>query len=106
MYRNLELLSAFQPLEKLADFGLDALVVITDVLTPLTPASFLNIELDRSSGTCLLRWEGKGRVFQLERAEEVAGPYRPVSPIMTDPFFEDAGVFKRQPRAFYRLGQW
>jgi hypothetical protein len=31
VYRNLELLGAFQPLEDLADFGLDALWIVTDL---------------------------------------------------------------------------
>lgn len=37
VFRNLELLNAFAPVEDLADFGLDALFIVTDAATPAAP---------------------------------------------------------------------
>jgi hypothetical protein len=107
VYRNTELLAAFQASASGTDFGLGALFVVTDAaavgpapdlgmpqLTNLPPAS---VTVQRSGGS---------RTFQLERATNAAGPYFPVSPITTDTLFLDAGALTNQPQAFYRLHQW
>jgi hypothetical protein len=106
VYRNLELVSPFAPTEKLADFGLDALFVVTDVTPPPPSASCTRISPQPSNGNLLLDWDAPGRVWQLEKAADVLGPYLPFGPITTDPQITDAGSVTNQPRAFYRLRQW
>ena len=59
-----------------------------------------------STGNVAIQWKGPGRVFQLERAANVAGPYLQLSPIIPDLYFNDAGALKNQARSFYRLRQW
>jgi hypothetical protein len=107
VYRNLDLLGAFAPLEDLADFGLDALFVITDVTpAPATPLSLLNLDLQWPAGDVILRCEGKGRVYQLERADKVEGHYESVGPIKTESVFTDSGALTNKPTGFYRVQQW
>jgi hypothetical protein len=106
VYRNLDLLAAFQPLEELADFGLDALFIVTDTLPPTPAPRFLEIKAHRPSGEVTLRWEGSGRLFQLEGAAKVTGPYLPLTPITTETSFEDAGALAHHLQYFYRLRQW
>lgn len=105
VFQNLELLSLFAPIEDVADFGLDALFVVTDAV-PAGPAPTLAFTVDRASGHLRLRGANRGRVFHLEKAAEVQGPYVPVTPILPDSAFELLEKFSEQPRAFYRLRQW
>ena len=109
IYRNLDLLAVFSPLEDLADFGLDALYVVTDS-TPLPPSrpalQFTAFTPAQPAGTLSLEWQGAGRVFQLEKANTVLGPYQPLSPIIPDLSFDDAGALNSQPQGYYRVRQW
>ncbi len=107
VYRNSELLASFQPAESVADLGLDALFIVTDVI-PATPAVKLGLPqlTNQPPASLTLLRSGGSRAFQLERATNVAGPYVPVSPIATDTLFLDAGVLTNQPQSFYRLQQW
>jgi hypothetical protein len=107
VYRNSELLAAFQPAGSMADFGLDALFVVTDV-TPVGPAAKLGLPQLTNQPPASLSFlrSGGSRAFQLERALDAAGPYVPVGPITTDAVFLDAGVLMNQTQAFYRLHQW
>ena len=102
VFGNLELVSAFAPLEHAADFGFDALFVVTDFTPPAPAPRLLGIDLDGDTGKLTVQWEGKGRVFQLERATNVTGPYLPFSPIIPDFSFNDT----IQSQFFYRLRQW
>jgi hypothetical protein len=106
VFRNLELLGAFAPIEDLADFGLDALFIVTDALPPAAPPLVTKILLQPSSGNVRLEWDGQGRVFQLERAASVPGSFLPASPIQPDLSFDDLGALKNQSNAFYRVRQW
>jgi len=106
VYRNLEVVSPFAPAEKLADFGLDALFVITDVTPPPPVARCTQLSSKPSNGDLMLQWEAPGRVHQLEKAADVLGPYLPCGPITTDAQLTDPAVLTQQPRAFYRLRQW
>jgi len=106
VYRNLELLAAFAPLEDLADFGLDALFVVTDATPPSLAPTISAITIDRGTGNLSVQWNGPGRVFQMERADEVVRPYSPAGPIVPDLTFMDAGVVTNHARSFYRLQQW
>jgi len=101
VFGNLELVSAFAPLEDASDFGLDALFIVTD-FTPPAPAPRL-LGTDVHPGTAV-SWEGQGRVFQLERAANPTGPYVPLSPIVSDSTFTDSAP--GQLPCFYRLRQW
>jgi hypothetical protein len=71
VYRNLELLGTFAPLEDLADFGLDALFVVSDATPPALPPTISAITIERGAGSVSVQWDGPGRVFQLERGDEV-----------------------------------
>ncbi|MBI3852660.1 MAG: hypothetical protein HY298_20575 [Verrucomicrobia bacterium] len=104
VFGNLELISAFGPLEDAADFGLDALFVVTDVTPPAPAPRLLGIDQDPQTGNLTVQWEGKGRVFQLERAANVNGAYLPCSPIIPDSNFHDTAA--NQPQLFYRLREW
>jgi hypothetical protein len=106
VFRNLELLSAFAPIEDLADFGLDALFVITDVTPAATPPRFTRIAANQQTGDVLLEWMGQGRAFQLERSQMVTGPYGPISPIQLELLFNDKGALQAPATSFYRLRQW
>lgn len=102
--RNLELVGPFQPLEDLADFGLDALFIITDATPPAPAPSFTHIRRRRATGAVELEWEGKGRVWQVLRSTNVTSPWTPVSPILPDLMFDDTTA--TASRSFYRLRQW
>jgi hypothetical protein len=106
VFRNLELVAAFQPLEDLADFGLDALFVVSDVMPPGPAPRLVDIALDQKTGDVTIRWDGSGRAFQLERADDVQGPYVAVSPIL--PGFEatEKAALRLRPNTFYRVRQW
>ena len=110
VYSNTNLLSALQPAENAADFGLDALFIVTDV-TPPTPA-YSQTMLDQPqltnqpAGSLALRWNRGGRVFQLEKAITAAGPYSPLGPLTTDATFIDDQTVSDQTQGFYRLRQW
>jgi hypothetical protein len=104
VFRNLELLNAFAPVEDPMDFGLDALYIVTDATPPaLDP---LTINAGRSAGSARLTWQGSGRVFQIERADAVTGPFQPLSPILPDLFFDDLGSLTNGAQSYYRLRKW
>ena len=107
VYSNVELLSVFQPFNSTAGLGLDASFVITDV-TPPSPPPKLNLpqSTNQPPASLSLHWSASGRVFQLERAINAAGPYLPLNPITTDTVFIDSGARTNQSQAFYRLRQW
>jgi len=106
VFHNLELLNAFAPIEDLADFGLDALFVVTDA-TPSSPAPRLvSVQPSASTGSVQLAWEGQGRVFQVESADVVSGPFLPISPILPELSFADLWTLTNRSQAYYRLRQW
>jgi hypothetical protein len=107
VYSNAELLSAFSPLESPANLGLDALYIITDV-SPTTRVTSLGVPLWTNSpaGDVLLQRSKGQRVFQLEAASSVSGPFLPITPITTDALFVEPGVLTNQTQRFYRLHQW
>lgn len=106
VYRNLDLLAPFAPLEDLANFGLDALWVVTDA-TPSPPADRLTAILpDPATGDVTLQFKGLGRVWQLERATGLPGPWEPIGPITADLPLTDFGARTNGPQGFYRLREW
>ena len=105
VFRNLELLNAFAPTNAPSDIGLDALYVVTDA-TPPAQAPRLAIQVNTPAGSASLTWQGQGRVFQVERAADVTGPFQPLSPILPDLSFDDPGTLTNRARSYYRLRQW
>jgi len=105
VFRNADLLKAFAPAKAPSDVGLDALYVVTDATPPaLRPR--LNIQADNAAGSAGLTWQGQGRVFQVERAEVITGPFQSFSPILPDLSFDDRGTLTNRAQSYYRLRQW
>jgi hypothetical protein len=105
VYRALDLVAAFQPLEDLADFGLDALCILTD-LTPNPPATTPLPMRARPSGTSvILSVPGGTGFYQFEKAPSVEGPWLPVGPVLTQPQAVDAGGLTNGSSGFYRCWQ-
>lgn len=103
--RNLELVAPFQPLEDLADFGLDGLFVIADIESGFFPPRFTRIH--RSPGplvTVDMSWEAKAHVWEVLRSQSPLGPWLSVSPLTTELTFTDHSA--PNGRAYYRLRQW
>jgi len=105
VFRNLELLNAFEPIEDPPEFGLDALYIVTDA-TPPAPAPRLAIKAPAATGDASLTWQAQGRVFQVERTDAVTVPFAPVSPIIPDLFFDDSAALTNRAQSYYRLLQW
>lgn len=106
VFQNLDLVAAFSPLEDLADFGVDGLVVVSDVLDPLPPPVVRGLEVHPSTGAIRLEWLGDGRFFQVLGARTASGPYMPLTEVQTDHFLDQAGWIKTHPEYFYRVRQW
>jgi hypothetical protein len=81
-----------------SDVGASALAI------PATQC--MSIALERDSGSIRLEWNAPGRVFQLERATILAGPWQPASPILSEPPNAEFGALTNAPQGFYRLRQW
>jgi hypothetical protein len=104
IYRNLDLVGALQPLEDLADFGLDALYVVTDAVPPPSTAPQCAVTQADGGRAVTLRWDGPGHTYQVERTADLLGSWSPASPILTDREFTDA--LGEASQAFYRIRQW
>jgi hypothetical protein len=105
-FRNPDLLQQFAPKDQTADYGLDALYVVTD-LSVAAPPRITHVSATPGAGEVRLQWEGPGHVFQLERAGIVTGPYDPASPIQPDTDFIDRALNQTAPPyGFYRVRQW
>jgi hypothetical protein len=107
VYTNGELLSAFSPYTNSANFGLDALFVVSDVV-PVISTTFLSVPFatNRPPASLALQRNKGGRVFQLESSTNIAGPFLPDGPITTDSLIIDPGILTNQSQQFYRLHQW
>lgn len=101
VFRNLEILAPFAPLEDLADFGLDALTIISDV-NPAPGPPRLDIELT-DEGVNLNWSSASGRVFQLQKATTPEGPWSSLTEITIARGYFDEGI---AGAAYYRLLQW
>jgi len=106
LFRNLDLLSPFSPVEDLADFGLDGLFVITDVSPHGSAPRFTEILHSAGTTSVTLRWEGAGRVYQVENASAAGAPFLPLSPILPDSTYSDVRPDGLRDKLFYRLRQW
>jgi hypothetical protein len=109
VFRNLELVRWFSPLEDLADFGLTALVVVTDVdagVLPGAPPRIASVEFDPVAGTLFLRGSGSGRAFRLEQADGVQGPYGLEGPIVPEVEWRVPLGSAPKGAGFFRLRSW
>ncbi|WCJ58622.1 hypothetical protein NXS98_12950 [Fontisphaera persica] len=107
VFRNLDLLNPFQPLEDLADFGLDALHVVTDCRAPpAVPPRVVNIQFNRVNGLLSFQWDGDGQVFQLEWAPTPLGPWQPVRPPEPDAITILSLPAPAPAMQFFRVRQW
>jgi hypothetical protein len=106
IYRNLELLSSFAPMEDLADFGLDGLFIVTDTTGGAAPPRLTDIVHPNGSPSVTLRWESVGRIFQVEKTDGIRGPFLPVSPILPDATFSETLSGSVAGESFYRVRQW
>lgn len=103
VFRNLELVGAFQPLEDLADFGLDGLFIVSDFES--TAATGFKVQWQRNqAGGVDLTWTGPGRVFQVERTPDLRDPFVAVSPVLAATVWSDAAP--PSATAYYRVRQW
>lgn len=102
--RNLDLVRPFQPLEDLADFGLDGLWVVSDAVTP-TGAPRLTSWVRGPEGW-RLRWEGPGRVFQVEHTPRIEDPFSPRSPLLPAGQWSLSAADPMGLEGFYRLRAW
>lgn len=104
--RNLDLVSKFQPLEDVANFGLDALFIIGSPWESPSPATLGMPMPSLSPPGVLLRWEMPGRVSQVESAATVGGPYQPLSTIIPDTQWLDRDASPTGGNRFYRVRSW
>ena len=108
VYRNRDLLAAFEPLEDLADFGLDSVVLVSDadVSSATAGAGAATVGLRSGAANLSFDWTAGGRMFQLEKATNLFGPWLPSSPVLVEPPATDQGALTNAPQSFYRLRQW
>src|SRR6185436_16915568 len=105
VYRNLELVGTFAPMEDLADFGLDALFIVSDVTSNAAPPNITGINRKASTGTTDLQWTGSGRVWQVLGSPQLPGNFSARSPIIPDTVFQDTSSVSNAV-LFYILQQW
>lgn len=106
---NLSMLDGLAPMEDLVDVGLDALFVINDAMerAPGNPEPRVSVtQVNPLTGNVRLSWEGSGRVFQMEKATSLSGPWEPISPITIDAEVLDQGALTNSPQGYYRLREW
>src|SRR5439155_22599811 len=86
-------------------FGLDALYVVTDAITP-APRPRLDMVAKPGTRSAGLAWPtAEGRVFQVERAAAITDLLQPLSPIIPDLSFDDLGALTNRAQSDYRLRQ-
>lgn len=103
VYRNLELLERFAPIEDASSFGLDGLYVVSDAARADVDGARLQVQIDAAGP--LLKWSGPARVFQAERADSLLQPFADLTPILPELQVVDTNGVSGSQR-FYRLRQW
>jgi len=106
LFRNLELLEPFAPLEDLADFGLDALFLVIEDCLAASSVREIRLTVEDDSGDVRIEWLSEGRVFQVERADEPGGPYSPLGPISPERSWIDPAATVGKTKSFYRIREW
>jgi hypothetical protein len=106
VFGNLDLVAAFSPLEDLADFGLDGLVLVTDAVAPLPPPIVTAVILQPEVAGVRLEWQGDGRFFQVLGAPGLTAPFTPMSAIQPDANFDQSGLLRTHPDFYFKVRQW
>jgi hypothetical protein len=102
---NLDLVREFQPLEDLANFGLQGFWVISDAAAVAGPGVKLRIA-PGTAGEIVLSWAGEGRVHQVEAADRCADPFQPVTPLLFDTAWSESRADPARAARFYRVRTW
>ena len=107
VFRNRDFVSRFAPQEQTADFGVDALFLITDTFAAPTPPRITMLTMEGLVPR-RMEWTGNGRVFQVEAIPQLGDPtvLSPASPIIADFSFEFPVRNGIDNQMFYRLRQW
>lgn len=100
VFKNAELVSEFGALQTVPNLGLSDFFVVTDVAVA-APPRFLPPRIQQND--FLMQWTGTNRVFQLEQAPTVTGPWHPLSFIDPATSFTDRDT---NAQRFYRLRAW
>jgi hypothetical protein len=99
--RNSDITAAFTPIANVSDLGLDAITLISDAAASRANCQITGIDLADKGVD--IRWESLGRVFQLERASAITGPFTPITDIIIERHAQDVPP---NATAFYRVRQW
>jgi hypothetical protein len=102
VYKNLDLLSNFSPLEDLADFGLDAIFIITDLNATAQSPRITSWKIE--NGNLTIKWQGNGRIYQIEQSNDILGPFIPLITTTSKEFSDTQGAANN--KTFYRIRQW
>lgn len=102
--RNLDLVAPFQPLEDLANFGLEGLWVVSDALAVAGPPKLHQPRL--TPGGLELTWQGAGRVFQVEATGRLDDPFAALSPVLPAAGWTVPPGSAGTGGGFYRLRGW
>lgn len=106
VYRNADLVAALQPMaSEPTDYGLDAVFVISDS-TAAEPDARLSATFNGAEHRITIAWQSQARVFQVEHATDVDGPWEATTPIIPELSYEDFVSANADTRAFYRVLQW
>lgn len=101
VFRNADLVSRFRAPPNPSGFGLSGLFVVSDsAVAP--PPRFL--PLRNETGPLTLQWIGTNRVFQLEQANDVTGPWQVIRDVDPDSRFIE--TTPSRARSFYRVRGW
>lgn len=104
VFSNRDLIAAFAPADPSADYGLDALFIVTDTAPP-KPAPRI-VKQTWSSGSFHLEWDGAGDVFQVETAPSLSGPWYPSGEIVPDLSCDIECPLTPGSAGFFRVRQW
>lgn len=102
--RNLDLVAPFQPLEDLANFGLQGLWVVSDAVALKSGPQLARPV--RTAAGLELTWSGAGRAYLVEHAAGLEEPFGPLSPIVPESRWTVPVNQLPSARAFYRLRAW
>jgi hypothetical protein len=102
VFRNAELVAEFAAPQSVSGFGLSDIFVVTDV-DAAPPPRFLVPRMQQNQFP--LQWSGTNRVYLLERAASITGPWQPLGEINPGTSFTETNVWF-QPGSFYRLQAW
>ncbi len=105
VFRNLELVQRFKPLEKIANFGLDGLYIVTDVSASTVGPVLSSPLIARAQDMAFLRWQSPGRVVQLEKTTDLRFPFAEASPIIPGTNWIGTPL-QFNGSVFYQLRQW